>query len=1165
MIKFYLTLVFYALYAGGLYAQNVGIGTAGPVAKLDINDGGYAVRERTAASANAITIPANTSTFRILPGGAATGTMALSATGVDGQRMVIVNDHATHAATFAGATVAAGGGTGNFVYIGGAWRYFGGFPTTSTAWNLTGNAGTNPTTNFLGTTDAQDLSIRAGASGRVRVYTDGRVLVGASTSMSNRLTVGGHNSALRLTGTGANESGATMYFGDGSDVSLQEDTDNTLRIDATGRTAIMGGNVGIKTTSPIQDLDVNGRMNVANGVIQRGGTAITTTSELGLYSRLNGNSIRFVSNQGPLRFFTDGDVDPIGSAERMIILANGNVGIGMATPNLRLDVLGGYGSRESSAAPTALGISIPNNVSTFRILNGGVGSGAIAVTATGFDGQRLVIFNQHATRQATFAGVTIAAAGGTGNFVFIDNAWRYFGGSPSSTAWNITGNNGTTPAANYLGTIDDQGLSIRSFATERMRIHRIGATSTASVWVNAVSPFPSDDVFSSNANAVDGLSGVAGYNLVTTGTTISAGVFGMANRAAAAAGVQGENAANVGTGVRGFGNTGGTGVEGYSPGTDGFGIWGLADAGTTAATGGVGVNGFTGAAGLALRGSGGSFSTDKALAQTAGAFGVYAGNTALCIGVQGYNNRSTGNQNIGVLGNYNTAAYGVGVHGISYTGGFVPATNVDYAVVGSGGNYAGYFTTGLTTNAAVLGGVGITSFVAGSGGAFASNVAASCGLLGVTTGTGTSVGVRGQGVASGAAVLGGNGVSVIFAGAGGTFSSNVNSGAAAYGYSSGANAADGLIGIATGTGTGANACFGVIGEGPQQGVGVAGVNGTNINFVAGTGGSFSSERNIAGGQYPGLFGAYNGTTALCFGVQGYNGRATGNQNIGVVGMYNGASAFGIGVYGIGAGGGYIVGNNDVAVVGWRANNANYSGYFNGNHAIANGTKSASVPTTRGNQLLYCMESPEVWFEDFGTATLVNGQIHVELDDLFRQTTVIDDAHPMHVFVQAQGECNDLYVVPGTSGFTVKEKNGGQSNVRFSYRVVAKRVHFQDHRFGNDPVWGPGDTREFSQYAEPPALDYHERVAQVERHKREWKPTPMPAGFVYAMPPNASSRPLKAGNASFLDEVKAEPVYVNPNNVRENRLPENVFQLDQKLNIRGTDLYRTVKLSPDSDR
>ncbi|MCS7086688.1 MAG: hypothetical protein NZ534_11520, partial [Bacteroidia bacterium] len=243
---------------------------------------------------------------------------------------------------------------------------------------------------------------------------------------------------------------------------------------------------------------------------------------------------------------------------------------------------------------------------------------------------------------------------------------------------------------------------------------------------------------------------------------------------------------------------------------------------------------------------------------------------------------------------------------------------------------------------------------------------------------------------------------------------------------------------------------------------------------------------------------------------------------------------------------------------WCANNANFSGYFNGNHAIANGTKSASVPTSRGNQLLYCMESPEVWFEDFGHATLKNGEAYVTLDPLFIETTVIDDAHPMHVFVQAQGECNDLYVIPGTKGFTVKEKNGGQSNVRFSYRVVAKRVHFQDHRFGNDPVWGPGDTRIYSQYAEPPALDYHERVAQIERQKREWKPTPMPEGFVYPEF-KISSRPNKQHAVTTLAPASFEPVLGNPNPKRENRLPENLVQADQKIKNRGNNPYRVLSI------
>jgi hypothetical protein len=46
-------------------------------------------------------------------------------------------------------------------------------------------------------------------------------------------------------------------------------------------------------------------MNVANGVVQRGPTQINATTDLGLYSQVIGNWIRFASNAAPIKFFTD--------------------------------------------------------------------------------------------------------------------------------------------------------------------------------------------------------------------------------------------------------------------------------------------------------------------------------------------------------------------------------------------------------------------------------------------------------------------------------------------------------------------------------------------------------------------------------------------------------------------------------------------------------------------------------------------------------------------------------------------------------------------------------------------------------------------------------------------------------------------------------------------
>lgn len=105
---------------------------------------------------------------------------------------------------------------------------------------------------------------------------------------------------------------------------------------------------------------------------------------------------------------------------------------------------------------------------------------------------------------------------------------------------------------------------------------------------------------------------------------------------------------------------------------------------------------------------------------------------------------------------------------------------------------------------------------------------------------------------------------------------------------------------------------------------------------------------------------------------------------------------------------------------------------------ATGTKSAVVPAQDGGAhvTLYCVESPECWFEDFGAAQLSGGAISVAIDPEVAQT--IHTAQ-YHVFVQAEGECKGLSVRNKTAtGFVVQELDGGTSSAHFAYRLVARR-------------------------------------------------------------------------------------------------------------------------------
>lgn len=142
----------------------------------------------------------------------------------------------------------------------------------------------------------------------------------------------------------------------------------------------------------------------------------------------------------------------------------------------------------------------------------------------------------------------------------------------------------------------------------------------------------------------------------------------------------------------------------------------------------------------------------------------------------------------------------------------------------------------------------------------------------------------------------------------------------------------------------------------------------------------------------------------------------------------------------------------------------YTGYYAGiawssYGIISNGTKSCVITTTQGTRAMYCPEAPEVLFEDVGTARLVNGRARIEIDPLLLQAVVIDEQHPLRVFVTPTGtEPVAMSVVKGPTYFEVYGPAG--SNVAFDWRIVANRKGFEDKRMERVDIYpsGPEPTK-----------------------------------------------------------------------------------------------------------
>jgi hypothetical protein len=237
----------------------------------------------------------------------------------------------------------------------------------------------------------------------------------------------------------------------------------------------------------------------------------------------------------------------------------------------------------------------------------------------------------------------------------------------------------------------------------------------------------------------------------------------------------------------------------------------------------------------------------------------------------------------------------------------------------------------------------------------------------------------------------------------------------------------------------------------------------------------------------GVYGFADATTGtITYGVYGWSASTAGRGVCGIVtadegttygGRFLSSSTSGTGVYGNGA----SSDGTNYGVYGKTNSADGYGVYYEGG-LTGSGSKSCVVKTSQGPTLLYCQESPENWFEDFGRAQLVDGKAHVELDPLFLETVTVDEDNPLNVFLQPQDPyCRGLAAVPGTTGFGAVELFGGSSNGWFSYRVVAKRKGFEEKRLDYCKA-AETDSYLYPELREKELREHEEELTRLEQER-----------------------------------------------------------------------------------
>ena len=367
-------------------------------------------------------------------------------------------------------------------------------PTYAMAWGLLGNSGTTAGTNFVGTTDAQDLVFKRNNTEGLRL-SSGKTINTGDLTVSNRLIAGNMgtlDSLSLINAVGTQTSYTNNVHGLRADFTVTPPSGylystfggyNKLTIKGTN-----GGNYHVGSLGYISN-ENTGTVPVVAGA---GGTIFhnsvgTIAGTYGLQSSIYNNSTGTITNA-------------YGTYTQIYNLSTGTI----------TNAYGNYITpfvKSGGTMTNAYGLYIDNQTAAtnnYGIYVNGASTRALHINSgTSYFGGNVGIN----TTSPTYKLDINAQTGGTGNplrllglnagatsdSIISSNSGilrRLSINQILANAWNITGNAGTTAGTNFIGTTDAQSLVFKTNNAEGMRLNTSGylgiGTTTPSVNLEVV-------------------------------------------------------------------------------------------------------------------------------------------------------------------------------------------------------------------------------------------------------------------------------------------------------------------------------------------------------------------------------------------------------------------------------------------------------------------------------------------------------------------------------------------------------------------------------------------------------------------------------------------------------------------------------------------------------